>query len=222
MMITVVGNLKGGSGKSMIAFNLAVWLASQKREVKLLDLDPQKTLTDLLEVRAEESHTPALTLLDEATPLASLATMAGEVIVDVGAANLAGMYAVIQLAQRVLIPVVPGQADVWSTQRFLRLIAPYRRADGEVLMVLNRTDALGGSKETREAAAALAMLKAARLLPARLGQRVWFCRSLSEGQAVFEMAANERASEEFLGLTKLLYPKIRAKVSRKGARHGGK
>jgi chromosome partitioning protein len=221
-MITVVGNLKGGSGKSMIAFNLAVWLASLKREVTLIDLDPQRTLTDLVEVRAEEGCMPALTLLDASTPLESLATVAGDVIVDVGAANLVDMYAAIALAQRVLIPVVPGQADVWSTQRFLRLIAPYRRADGEVLMVLNRTDALGGSKETREAATALAMLKSAQLLPVRLGQRVWFCRSLSEGQAVFEMAANERASEEFLGLTKLLYPKIRAKAPRKGARHGGK
>lgn len=25
-MITVVGNLKGGSGKSTVAFNLAIWL----------------------------------------------------------------------------------------------------------------------------------------------------------------------------------------------------
>ncbi|NOT16972.1 MAG: AAA family ATPase [Sulfuriferula sp.] len=215
-MITVVGNLKGGSGKSMIAFNLAVWLATQQREVHLLDLDPQKTLTDLVEVRAEESCVPELRLLDETTPLASLSAMTGEIIVDIGAANLAGMYAAITLAQRVLIPVVPGQADVWSTQRFLRLIAPHRRADGEVLMVLNRTDALGGSKETKEAAAALAMLKSAKLLPTRLGQRVWFCRSLSEGQAVFEMAANERATAEFLALTKLLYPKTRVKSARKG------
>lgn len=215
-MITVVGNLKGGSGKSMIAFNLAVWLATQQREVHLLDLDPQKTLTDLVEVRAEESCVPALMLLDESTSIASLATMTGDVIVDVGAANLAGMYEAIALAQRVLIPVVPGQADVWSTQRFLRLIAPHRRADVEVLMVLNRTDALGGSKETKEAAMALAMLKAAVLLPVRLGQRVWFCRSLSEGQAVFEMAINERASTEFLALTQLLYPLKRVKTSRKG------
>jgi chromosome partitioning protein len=216
-MITVVGNLKGGTGKSMIAFNLAVWLASQKQEVKLIDLDPQKTMTDLVEVRDEEECIPALTLLASNTPLSKLAKETAEIIIDVGASNLDGLYAAIKVAHRVLIPVVPGQADVWSTQKFLQMIAPHRKADGEVLMLLNRTDALGGSKETKEAAAALAMLKSAKALPVRLGQRVWFCRSLSEGQAVFELAPKRRASEEFLALTKVLYPKVRTRVSRKGA-----
>lgn len=78
-------------------------------------------------------------------------------------------------------------------------------------MFLNRTDALGGSKETREAAAAIAMLKSASVLPARLSQRIWLCRSLSEGLAVFELSPNEKASHEFLGLAQALYPKIKAK-----------
>lgn len=210
-MITVVGNLKGGSGKSMIAFNLAVWLAWQKRAVSVLDLDPQKTMTDLVEVRTEEACAPAITLLPDNTDLTQWAHSPAEVLVDVGAANMDGMMAAIRLAKRVLIPVVPGQADVWSTQRFLRMIAAQRQSDCEVLMLLNRTDALGGSKETREAAAAIAMLKSAAVVPARLGQRVWFCRSLSEGQAVFEMAPHEKATAEFLTLAKALYPEIKPK-----------
>ena len=32
-MITVIGNFKGGTGKSTVAFNLAIWLASQGRKV---------------------------------------------------------------------------------------------------------------------------------------------------------------------------------------------
>jgi cellulose biosynthesis protein BcsQ len=107
--------------------------------------------------------------------------------------------------------VVPGQADVWSTQRFLGMITSHRPAKCEVLMFLNRTDALGGSKETKEAAAAIAMLKAATVLPVRLSQRIWLCRSLSEGLAVFELSPNEKASLEFLALAKALYPKIKAK-----------
>jgi chromosome partitioning protein len=207
-MITVVGNLKGGSGKSMIAFNLAVWLAWHKRAVSVLDLDPQQTMTDLVEVRTEEGYAPPLSLLPGATDLAQWAHSPVEVLVDVGAANMDGMLAAIRLARRVIIPVVPGQADVWSTQRFLRMIAAHRQPDCEVLMLLNRTDALGGSKETREAAAAIAMLKSATVVPARLGQRVWFCRSLSEGQAVFEMAPQEKASQEFLALAQAVYPAL--------------
>jgi chromosome partitioning protein len=215
-MITVVGNLKGGSGKSMIAFNLAIWLASQKKAVKLLDLDPQKTMTDLVEVRIDEAHMPVLTLLKPETVLAGLVNETAEIIIDVGASNMPGMYEAIQIAHRILIPIVPGQADVWSTQRFLRMIAPHRREKAEVLMLLNRTDSQGGSKETKEAAAAIAMFKSAKALSVRLGQRVGFCRSLSEGQAVFELAPAERASEEFLALTKVLYPRIRTKAIQKG------
>lgn len=210
-MITVIGNLKGGSGKSTVAFNLAIWLAWQKREVKILDLDPQKTLTDLVQVREEEAYLPALTLLPSDMPLEKLASESGEILVDVGAANLVGMFAAMSHAHRLLIPVVPGQADVWSTQRFLGMIASHRHPDCEVKMFLNRTDAMGGSKEAKEAAAAIAMLKSAKVVPARLGQRVWFCRSLSEGLAVFEMAPRGKASQEFLALTKALYPAIKAK-----------
>ena len=43
-MLTVVGNLKGGTGKSTVAFNLAVWLAHDRPGVRVFDLDPQATL----------------------------------------------------------------------------------------------------------------------------------------------------------------------------------
>ena len=210
-MITVIGNLKGGSGKSTIAFNLAIWLAWQGRDVKLLDLDPQKTLTDLVGVREEEGYTPAIKLLPSDMPLENLRKQKGDVIVDVGAANMVGMFQAISQAHRLLIPVVPGQADVWSTQRFLGMIDSHRHPACQAIMFLNRTDALGGSKETREAAEAISMLKSATALTARLSQRVWICRTLSEGLSVFEMEPRDKGSLEFLNLAQALYPKLSIK-----------
>ena len=57
-MLTVVGNLKGGTGKSTVAFNLAVWLAHGKAGVSAFDLDPQATLTDVVQVRLEDGFDP--------------------------------------------------------------------------------------------------------------------------------------------------------------------
>ena len=53
-MLTVIGNLKGGTGKSTVAFNLAVWLAHEKHGVRVFDLDPQATLIDTAEIREED------------------------------------------------------------------------------------------------------------------------------------------------------------------------
>ena len=44
-MITIIANLKGGSGKSTVAFNLAVWLEKNNRPVIGYDLDPQRKVT---------------------------------------------------------------------------------------------------------------------------------------------------------------------------------
>jgi chromosome partitioning protein len=41
--VVVVGNLKGGSGKSTLVINLAGALASTGRRIAILDCDPQGT-----------------------------------------------------------------------------------------------------------------------------------------------------------------------------------
>ena len=59
-MITVVGNLKGGTGKSTIAFNLSVKLSINSQKVQLFDLDPQATLSDVIDIRLEEEYEPKI------------------------------------------------------------------------------------------------------------------------------------------------------------------
>jgi chromosome partitioning protein len=203
-MITVIGNLKGGSGKSTVAFNLAIWSAQRERPLKLLDLDPQATLTDLVTVRLEEGFEPVLQLLPPDSPIPALQGNGADVLVDVGASNLDRMMEAIRHADHVIVPVVPGQADIWSTQRYLKLVQAQRPAGCRVSLFLNRTDPVGGSRETREAAVALGvlrhMLDGVGVLPARLGQRIGFCRSLSEGLAVFELDPKSKATLEFFDL----------------------
>ena len=59
-MITMIGSLKGGSGKSTVTFNLGVWLSMAEVDVLIIDTDPQATLTDVAEVRAEEGFQPVI------------------------------------------------------------------------------------------------------------------------------------------------------------------
>jgi chromosome partitioning protein len=203
----VVGNLKGGSGKSTVVFNLAVWLAAQGHPVRLVDLDPQKTLSDLVAVRNEIGWEPVLD--DPFTTTDLPRSPPGYwTLVDVGAADMAGMLEAVGVADLVLVPVMPGQADIWATQRYLKTIDRERADHCGIRLFVNRADPGDASRETREAMIALeaiaGMLAAVSVLPARLGRRVAFCRSLSEGSAVFELEPKSRASEEFQALAQAI------------------
>ncbi|MBF0584240.1 MAG: AAA family ATPase [Magnetococcales bacterium] len=211
-MITVIGNLKGGCGKSTITFNLAIWLAGMGENVVAFDLDPQSTLSDVAEVRQDEGVVPAITVFrPESNPTKIMREHQGEVLVDVGASNLWAMRQAIAMAQRILVPVPPSQADVWSTARFRDIINETvinRKERPEILLFINRADTHPGIRESHETEGALASLAGVTLLENRICQRTAYRRSFSEGRAVFELSAGSKAAEEFFGLAAQLYPEL--------------
>lgn len=210
-MITVIGNLKGGSGKSTVAFNLAVWLAVHGERVSAFDLDPQRTLTDVTEVRSEEGFTPLFSLHYGGVELLNeIGEKAGEVIVDVGTADMEALKGALSLADRVLIPVPPSQADIWSTQRFLSLVRKNTvEKDPAVCVFVNRADTHHSVRESDEAEEALAELDGITLLRNRLCQRTAYRRSFSEGIGVFEVLPSSKASQEFMAFASALYPETK-------------
>ncbi|MCU7920773.1 MAG: ParA family protein [Candidatus Thiodiazotropha sp. (ex Dulcina madagascariensis)] len=206
-MITVIGSLKGGSGKSTVTFNLAVWLEMAEAEVLVIDADPQATLSDVSEVRTEEGFEPFLNIKDASA--LSRKKLAGydEVLIDVGTSDIEAMKLALALADRVVIPVPPSQADIWSTQRFLNFLDEAVDGDRpELLTFINRADTHHAIRESDEAAAALVSLPEVRFVKHRLCQRTVFRRSFSEGLAVYELDPRGKGSKEFYALTAALYP----------------
>ena len=204
-MITVVGSLKGGSGKSTVTFNLAVWLATAKVDVLAIDLDPQATLRDVAEVREEEGYKPPVVVKGKKALDPARLSEAEEVLIDVGTADLEKMKQAIGFADRILVPVPPSQADIWSTQRFIQFVNSLGK-EVEILGFINRGDTHHAVRETDEAAAALVSLPGIKFLKPRLAQRTIFRRSFSEGLAVFELNPKSKGSKEFLSLCAKLYP----------------
>ena len=208
-MLTVVGNLKGGTGKSTVAFNLAVWLAHGKAGVSTFDLDPQATLTDVAQVRQEDGYDPVFDVSNDIEALKEIAKtdLKQPIIVDVSATNMPDLEVAISLADRVLIPVQPSQADIWSTQRFLKIVSQSINSDNEtkVLGFINRADTHHMVRETDEAEEALRMLQNIEALNVRLYQRTAYRRSFSEGMGVFELDPMGKASKEMKLLVSTLY-----------------
>lgn len=209
-MITVIGSLKGGSGKSTVTFNLAVWLTMAEQRVAAIDADPQATLTDVVDVRTEERFSPAvklsgIQLLNDPERLSAF----DEVLIDVGTASMDNMKKAVCAADRIVVPVPPSQADIWSTQRFIRFVQAQTEADPpELLGFINRGDTHAAVRESDEAAAALVSLPNIRFIKSRLAQRTVFRRSFSEGLAVFELDPRSKGAHEWNSLAAVLYPDL--------------
>ncbi len=211
-MITVIGSLKGGSGKSTVTFNMAIWLALAERRVAVIDADPQATLTDVLEVRREEGVMPMVDRLDTAQmQYGDGFDGYDEVLIDVGTASMDNLKLAIGIANRLLVPVPPSQADIWSTQRFLRFVDSVTgEREPEVMGFINRGDTHRAIRESDEAAAALVSLPGIRYLKPRLSQRTVYRRSFSEGLAVFEQEPRGKGAAEWNALAAVLYGEILA------------
>jgi len=207
-MITVIGNLKGGTGKSTVTFNLAVWLATQQKLVTVFDLDPQNTLSDVAEVRNSENYHPDLLVkhnLDEISK--SIDT---EILIDVGTADMDAFKSAIAVADRIIIPITPSQADIWSTQRFIKIVRDIKntKAKTRLLGFINRADTHRGVRETDEAVQAIKSLHDLSLVDIRWYQRTAYRRSFSEGLAVFEMEPKSKAATEVYQLATILYSSL--------------
>jgi len=201
-MKTMVGNLKGGTGKSTVAFNLALWLANAARPVVLCDLDPQNTLRDAVDVRVEEGHAPMVSVFGSIPKKSD-----GDVIIDVGLSKMEAVRTALRRADRVLIPVTPSQADVWATQQFINIIdeSTKGRRRPKIVTFLNRADTHPASTENSETQAVLREIPGLAVLDHKLSQRMAFRRSFSEGLGVFELEPRGKAAVELNALAETLF-----------------
>ncbi|MBZ0130399.1 MAG: AAA family ATPase [Rhodobacteraceae bacterium] len=203
-MLTLFANFKGGTGKSTLVFNMAIWCLSQGKAVTVCDLDPQRTVSDVADIRAEDAIEPSLKVVHA---LPDKGKERGEWLVDVGASDMVSLRAAVRAAGRIVIPVTPSQADIWATQHFLGIIAEETAGSArpEVLGFVNRADPHPMSRENAETFEAMQALDGIRPLEPKLVQRLTFRRSFSEGLAAFELEPRGKAADELDALAREIY-----------------
>jgi chromosome partitioning protein len=52
-----------------------------------------------------------------------------ETLIDIGTADMDAVRTALALCDRVVVPVPPSQADIWSTQRFARMVRSIERSE---------------------------------------------------------------------------------------------
>ena len=211
-MIVVVGGIKGGSGKTTVATNLAVMRARDGRDVLLIDADDQETASDFILLR-NERVTPgaaytSIKLTGQAvrTETLRLADKYAEIIIDTGGRDTTSQRAALTVADVLLVPFVPRSFDIWTLEKVGELVGEMRIANPDLraCVFLNRADPSG--RDNDEAAAALRETDGLEFIATPLGTRKAFGNAAAQGLAVSELRPRDaKASQEMERLYRYLY-----------------
>lgn len=124
MVISFI-NEKGGSGKSTFCLNLATRLMLDKKEVMIVNCDPQDSISAVVQNRTNQQvilHTNLNGNGDVAGTLKSLIKKYEFVLVDTAGIDSVSNRRVMLLSDLVIIPTKPSQLDVDILQKmFLRV-----------------------------------------------------------------------------------------------------
>jgi chromosome partitioning protein len=143
MHTIVLATQKGGSGKSTLAIGLALAAMQTGLSVRLIDTDPQGTLSNWRKRRAEaEPLVETVFSVQEIEPrLRALENSGVELtIIDSAGGVSAVRTAAIRHADLCLIPVRPSIADVEATASTLSLVRAWKKP---FAFVLNQTPSRG-------------------------------------------------------------------------------
>lgn len=125
-MIILVGGEKGGSGKSCLAQNLTVYLQQKKRDILLLDADPQGTTTDWIKERDANNllkNIPSVQASGNIRQvLDDLSKRYQDIIIDAGGQDSEALRSAMTIATHMLLPFRPKRRDLKTLVHIEQLI----------------------------------------------------------------------------------------------------
>ena len=136
----MVLNTKGGSGKTMLATNLAAYYAKEGRKVALADLDEQASSLAWLDSRPE--GLPRITGISGKEGPVRAPRDTDILIFDTPAASYGrDMGALVRRAQTIIIPVQPSATDMRAAGKFVQdllEVGKVTRREVRLALVANR------------------------------------------------------------------------------------
>lgn len=202
MHTIVLATQKGGSGKSTLAIGLALAAKQAGFTVRLIETDPQGTLSNWQRRRGTDDLVvePIYHAADIEPRLKMLADGGLQLaVVDTAAGLSAATTAAIRHSDLCLIPTRPSVADIEATVSTLSVARAWRRPYS---FVLNQTPIRGQRIDNatntlaEEAALDVADVLARPLIVMRNDHQ----DSLASGLAVSELAPNGKSAEEIRSL----------------------
>lgn len=212
-MIVVIGGIKGGTGKTTIATNLAVLRSANGKKVLLVDADEQKSTSvwanqrDVLQISTKWS---TIQLGGKAlrSQLERMKSDYEDIIIDVGGRETTSLRAAISIADICVIPFKPRSLDIWTLTDVKALIAEMKPANPKlkVFAMINQADAKGSDNEGT--ISILQECEEIKCIESTIGCRKAFANAASDGLGVSEMkVTDKKAIQEIQDLYEFIYNK---------------
>ena len=220
-MIFTTGGIKGGSGKTTLATNLAVYLSNQGRDVLFVDADDQESAHEFsvqreMALEGNKGYT-AIRQSDKEvrSEVLKLASKFDDVVIDTGGRDTASQRAALSITDVYMVPFYPRSLDIWTLEKVEQLISEMQIVNPKLkaMSFVNRADPKG--VDNREVGEMLKESKVLTYLDTPLINRKAFANAISYGLGILELKpADEKASAEFLALYEAMLAVLNQKYSR--------
>jgi chromosome partitioning protein len=201
MTIILIGQTKGGCGKSTVAVQIAVTLAQQGKDCLLLDADRQTSVSEWwAERQLNHPNHPKIHCMqkygDIDATLDDLATRYRYIIVDVAGRDSEELRSALLRADTVLIPVKPSGVDNNALNNMATLVTQSLRINPRMSVYgfLSSAPTTAKGQEITQARQAISEYPDILLLNALLSDRKIFRDTFAEGLGVTE--TNGRAESD--------------------------
>jgi chromosome partitioning protein len=209
-MIVLFGGEKGGTGKSTLTTNLAVWLAKQGRDTIIVDTDRQMTASNwvdrrnaiegLVTVHCAEKHGNVFHAVRD------LAQRYDEVIVDAGGRDSEELRTALVAANVIYVPLRASQPDLETSVHMNELVTLARGMNPalDARLIISMAPTNPAINETAQAQELLRELPVFGLSNTIIRERKIYRDAISDGRGVVEMD-NPKAIAEIEALAKEIY-----------------
>jgi len=194
-MIITIAHSKGGVGKSLLAWHLAIAL-----DVPIIDLDFQKTLVYTNQLRIANGH-KSLEIIQPESPEAFAEFMEGwdedkDIIIDVGGfdsnLNRVAMY----ISDMIITPAVDRVTEMAGLYKFHQIIEELsKNMDIEIRADILLNDVSPSSKDFTVMEALLEEMPYFSLMETVVAHRADFYKSMEEGKGVSELKKGKAKKE---------------------------
>lgn len=211
-MIIVIGGIKGGSGKTTVATNIAVMRSNDGKDVLLVDADDQATSTDFTILRNEVLEDGAgytnikLNGASVRTEILRLKEKYEDIVIDTGGRDTTSQRASLTVADVLLVPFIPRSFDVWTIEKVSELVTEMKTANPNLkaYMFINRADPRG--QDNNETAEVLKETEDMVFIDTPLGSRKAFSNASANGLGVTELKPQDnKANDEIDSLYRYVF-----------------